>query len=186
VHLKLVAAGSAAVLALSGAGAAAAGSSQPLQNPAVEGAGSVFDAALAYLQIDKLTLAQDLKSGQSLAQIATAQGKTSDGLVAAAVAAAQAQLDVAVAAGKLTSAKEQALLGKFNTSLGTLVTKSFAGARVAGTQRPRPVTMFLQPLLSYLKLHITTELMNVRHMPSLHPIIAISHGKTTIAPGGTS
>jgi hypothetical protein len=163
VTLKLVAAGSAAALALCGAGAAVAAGSvhQALgiqapgsQAQGSEAAASVFDAAVAYLQIDKQTLAQDLRSGQSLAQVADAQGKTADGLVAAVVTAAQAQLDVAVAAGKLSSAKEQALLTKLRTSLGALVGKSFGGARVAGTPRPRPVTMFLQPLLSNLRLHL--------------------------------
>ena len=46
------------------------------------------------------------------------------------------------------------LLTKLRTSLGTLVGKSFGGARVAGTPRPRPVTMFLQPLLSNLRLQL--------------------------------
>ena len=77
-----------------------------------------------------------------------------DGLVDAVVTAAQAQLDVAVAAGELSSAKEQVLLTKLQTSLGALVGKSFGGAGVAGTPRPRPVTMFLQPLLSNLRLHL--------------------------------
>jgi hypothetical protein len=163
VNVKLVAAGSAAALALCGAGAAvAAGSAHQalgIQAPGnqaqgSEAAASAFDAAVAYLQIDKQTLAQDLRSGQSLAQVAEAQGKTVDGLVDAVVNAAQAQLDVAVAAGKLSSANEQALLTKLRTSLGVLVGKSFGGARVAGTPRPRPVTMFLQPLLSKLRLHL--------------------------------
>jgi hypothetical protein len=163
VNVKLVAAGSAAALALCGAGAAAAAGSahQALgvqapgnQAQGSEAAASAFDAAVAYLQIDKQTLAQDLRSGQSLAQVAEAQGKTVDGLVDAVVNAAQAQLDVAVAAGKLSSANEQALLTKLRTSLGVLVGKSFGGARVAGTPRPRPVTMFLQPLLSNLRLHL--------------------------------
>jgi hypothetical protein len=163
VNLKLVAAGSAAALALCGAGAAAAAGSAHqalgtqalgIQAPGSEAAASVFDAAVAYLQIDRQTLVQDLRSGQSLAQVADAQGKTADGLVDAVVTAAQAQLDVAVAAGKLSSAKEQVLLTTLRTSLGALVGKSFGGARVAGTPRPRPVTMFLQPLLSNLRLHL--------------------------------
>ena len=92
--------------------------------------------------------------GQSLAQIAVAQGKTSDGLVAAVVAAAKTQLDVAVAAGKLDSPKEQTLLTKLRTSLATLVTKNLPPAAQAGTSRPRPVTMFLQPCSPICKLHL--------------------------------
>jgi hypothetical protein len=161
VNLKLVAAGSAAALALGGAGAAAAGSSPgPAQHTTqaldVTAGVAVFDAALAYLQIDKQVLVQDLRSGQSLAQIAIAQGKTADGLVNAAVAAAQTQLDNAVDAGSLGKAREQVLLTKLRTSLNALVKKGLAGAKQAGTQRPQPVTMLLQPLTAYLKLHIRT------------------------------
>jgi hypothetical protein len=173
VNVKLVAAGSAVVLALSGAGAAAAGSSQPgsaKQAPALEAVGSVFDAALAYLHLDRQTLAKDLMDGQSLAQIAVAQGKTSDGLVDTVVAAAKTELDVAVTAGKLDSAKEQTLLTKLRSSLATLVTKNLPAATPAGTQRPRPVTMFLQPLLAYLKLHLVT-------LPNRGPIANPQTGK---------
>jgi hypothetical protein len=79
VNLKLVAAGSAAALALCGAGAAAAGSSpgqtqHTTQAVDVMAGVAVFDAALAYLQIDHQLLVQVLRSGQSHAQIAVAQG----------------------------------------------------------------------------------------------------------------
>ena len=158
MNVKLVAAGSAAALALCGAGAAAAGTSpaSPQQATDLAGGVAVFDAALAYLQIDRQTFVQDLRSGQSLAQIAVAQGKTADGLVDAAVNAAQTQLDNAVDAGKLGKAREQVLLTKFRASLNVLVKKGLAGARQTGTQRPALVTMFLQPLTAYLRLHIRT------------------------------
>ena len=68
--------------------------------------GSVVSAAVAYLQLDRATIVADLKAGQSLAQIATAHGKTADGLVTALLAPAKLRLDAAVAAGRLTSDKE--------------------------------------------------------------------------------
>jgi hypothetical protein len=182
VNVKLVAAGSAVVLALSGAGAAAAGSGQagsPKQVPGSEAVGSVFDAALAYLHLDRQTLAKDLMNGQSLAQIAAAQGKTSDGLVDAVVAAAKTQLDVAVTAGKLDGAKEQTLLTKLRTSLTALVTKNVAAATQAGTQRPRPVTMFLQPLLAYLRLHLVT-------LPNGGPVVNPPKGKLSSKLNGST
>jgi hypothetical protein len=183
VNVKLVAAGLAAALALCGAGiAAAAGSATQvlgIQAPGSEAATSVFDAAVAYLQLDKQTLAQDLRSGQSLAQIADAQGKTADGLVDAVVTAAQAQLDVAVAAGKLPSATEQALLTKLRTSLGALVGKSFGGARVAGIPRPRPVTMFFQPLLSNLRLHLGIVPNRLALKSKLHNNTSLAGGNGT-------
>lgn len=186
MKLKLVAVCSTAVLALCGIGAAAAanpGQKQPQSVKAyiatlAQGSrvdvGAVFDAAVAYLQIDKQTLFRNLKNGQSLAQIAVAQGKTADGLVNAVVAAAQTQLDAAVAAGKLSAAKEQALLTKLRTKLGALVTKSHGGGSAS---RPSPVTTFLQPLLGYLQLDISTVLNELRSGKSLAQI-AVAHGKT--------
>jgi hypothetical protein len=202
VNVKLVAAGSALVLALGGAGAAAAttghagSATHPARIPGVtpsEAVGTVFDAALAYLQIDRETLAKDLRGGQSLAQIAVAQGKTADGLVNATVAAAQAQLDALVAAGRLDSGREQALLTRFRTSLTVLVTKALPTARQAGTPRPRPVTMFIQPLLLYLRLHLVTLPNGFRPLPApMRPVqqrlnngtslaqIAIAHARATL------
>lgn len=181
MNVKLVAAGSAVMLALSGAGAAAAGAgtAAPKQAPGVEAVGSVFDAALAYLDIGKQALAQDLMHGQSLAQIAVAQGKTADGLVDAVVAAAQTQLDTAAAAHKIDGAKEQALLTKLRTSLAQLVTRNVPAAKQGATQRLRPVTMFLQPLLAYLKLHLVT-------LPNAGPIVQPRGTVTSKLDNGTS
>src|SRR5437870_846460 len=76
VKLKLVAVGSTAALALCGTGAAAAGNPGQTQPQSVKvhiatlaqgsrvDAGAVFDAAVAYLQIDKQTLFRNLKNGQ--------------------------------------------------------------------------------------------------------------------------
>jgi hypothetical protein len=162
VNRTLAAAGSAVALALCGAGAAAANAghtgSAPGAKPAQDnlvGAVAVFDAAIAYLEIDKLALFQDLKGGQSLAQIAAAQGKTADGLVDAVVDAAQTQLDAAVTLGKLGNAREQVVLAKLRTAVTALVTKTRAAATQAGT-RPLPVTMFFQPVLTRVQLHIVT------------------------------
>lgn len=194
MKLKLVAACSTAVLALCGATAASAGSGnngsqhhakQKLSVKAhvaklamrsgVE-VGAVFDAAVAYLKIDKQALFQDLRNGQSLAQIAVAQGKTAGGLVDAVVTAAQAQLDFAVTAGKLDAAKEQALLTKLRASLGSLVTKTASQAAGAITHRPA-VTAFLQPVLDYLHLELQTVLDELHSGKTLAQIAA-AHGKT--------
>jgi hypothetical protein len=185
VQLKLVAVCSTAALALCGTGAAATGNPGQKQPPSVRAhiatlaqgsgvdVGAVFNAAVAYLQIDKQTLFRSLKSGQSLTQIAVAQGKTADGLVNAVVAAAQTQLDNAVAAGRLSAAREQTLLTKLRTRLGTLVTKSYGGS----ASRPSSVTAFLQPLLAYLQLDISTVLNDLRSGKSLAQIAA-AQGKT--------
>lgn len=80
-------------------------------------------AAAAYLGITQAQLRSALASGQSLARIAQAHGKTAHGLVAAIVAAA-ARLDRAVAAKDVTSAQEQAILGRLEALVRGLVTHS--------------------------------------------------------------
>jgi hypothetical protein len=188
LKLKLVAIGSA--LALCAAGTAAADSGHAKHAATVKahvalaaqrshvGAGGLFDAAVTYLQIDKQTLLQGLKSGRSLAQIAVAHGKTADGLVNAVSVAAQTQLDAKVAAGKLDAAREQTLLAKLRTTLGTLVTKSFGGNTGGhGSVTTGPVTMFLAPVLDYLQVDLQTVWSDLRAGKSLAQI-ATTHGKT--------
>ena len=77
------------------------------------GAGS--KAVTSYLGITQAQLRSALASGKSLAQIATANGKTAAGLVAAIVATTKSQLDKAVAAKHLTAAQEKAILARTQT-----------------------------------------------------------------------
>jgi len=63
-----------------------------------------------YLGLKPEELRTQLQSGKSLADIATAQGKTVDGLKAAITDAVTKRLDAAVTAGKLDKAQEQKLL----------------------------------------------------------------------------
>jgi hypothetical protein len=81
-------------------------------------------AVASYLGITQAQLRSALVSGQSLAQIAKAHGKTTDGLVAAIVGVAKTRLDRAVAEKNLTAAQEQAILGRLETVVKTLVTHS--------------------------------------------------------------
>jgi hypothetical protein len=69
-----------------------------------------LEAAATYLGMTVADLQADLKAGKTLAQEATAKGKTVDGLVSALTAQAKANLDKAVAAGDITAAQEQTLL----------------------------------------------------------------------------
>jgi hypothetical protein len=69
-----------------------------------------LDAAAAYLGLTEEQLLTELESGKTLAQVATAHGKTAAGLVDALVAAAQKKLDEAVAAGRLSRTQADALL----------------------------------------------------------------------------
>lgn len=89
---------------------------------------SLVTTVTGYLGIDSSTLRSDLQKGQTLAQIAQAQGKTADGLVSAVVATEQASLGAAVSSGRLTSAQEQ----QIESRLSQLVTAIVDGTRPAG------------------------------------------------------
>jgi hypothetical protein len=91
-------------------------------------------AAAQYLQVDRATLAQDLRSGRSLAEIASTRGKSVSGLEAALVAAVQTKLDKAVSTGRLTSAAEQRVLARVQEMIGRLVNAKLA-ARPAAKAR---------------------------------------------------
>ncbi len=67
----------------------------------------------------------DVQSGKTLAQLATAQGKTADGLVQAILAAQEANLAKLVTAGKLTSDQEQTI----EKGLTTMITNIVNGTR---------------------------------------------------------
>lgn len=62
-------------------------------------------AAATYIGATEADLHTKLQAGQTLAQIATAAGKTRDGLIAAMVADGNAKIDAAVAAGTITAAQ---------------------------------------------------------------------------------
>ena len=70
----------------------------------------VLPAAAAYLGVTPAALRADLRSGKSLAQIATAKGKSVDGLKAALIAAIKTRVDAAKASGKLNAARADRLL----------------------------------------------------------------------------
>ena len=70
----------------------------------------LLPAAAAYLGVTPAALRADLRSGKSLAQIATAKGKSVDGLKAALVAAIKTRVDAAKASGKLNAARADRLL----------------------------------------------------------------------------
>jgi hypothetical protein len=74
-----------------------------------------------YLGLKPAELATQLQSGKSLATIATAQGKTVEGLKTAITDAATKQLDAAVTAGKLTKDQETKVLAGLSSHLDDLV-----------------------------------------------------------------
>ncbi len=80
------------------------------------GAGALA-AAASYLGLSERQLVAQLGAGRSLAQIATARGKSASGLKAAITASITATLDKAVAAKRITSAQEQEILSRLSSRL---------------------------------------------------------------------
>ena len=121
---KRIALGLSSTLILGAAGggiAAAAGSN----GPAPPAGGPPGAAAIAsYLGLSASELQSDLQGGKTLAQIATAEGKTVSGLEAAMVADAKSHLDGEVTAGTITSAQEQTMLSNLQSHLEDIVNSS--------------------------------------------------------------
>lgn len=82
-------------------------------------------AAASYVGIGRRELRSELRSGLTLAQVATAHGKTADGLVQELVTLVRGRLDRAVSRGRLTGAQEQALLTRLERRLDRLVNRTF-------------------------------------------------------------
>src|SRR5437763_17022334 len=84
-------------------------------------AADILTPAASFLGVSASDLASDLKSGKTLAQEATAKGKTAAGLVDAIVAAETKVLDADKAAGWLTDAQETNLLANLKSAITDLV-----------------------------------------------------------------
>lgn len=97
----------------------------------------MLQAAAAYLELTPQALAEQLRSGKSLAQVAEARGKSVQVLVDAIVAGAKTRLDAAVAAGKISSAKAAEILSRLKARVTALVTRS-APARPARPAKGAP------------------------------------------------
>ena len=88
--------------------------------------GDLVKAAGDYLGIDPATLLPQLRGGKSLADIANATpGKNSAGLIAALTTAANARVDAAVTANKLTADQAAGLKTKIAAEITAFVNRSF-------------------------------------------------------------
>jgi hypothetical protein len=99
--------------------------------PAAFRGGALIDTAAGYLGLSRDQLLERVRGGQTLAQIAAAQGKSAEGLIDAMVAAAKQQLDQKVAEGKLTAAQRDQIAGQLEARITELVNNG-RGARGAG------------------------------------------------------
>jgi Spy/CpxP family protein refolding chaperone len=86
-----------------------------------------LEAAAKYLGLTDAQLLTQLRSGKSLAEIATAQHKSVSGLTSTLKADVKARLDKAVAAKMLTSTQEQKLLSRLDQRLNALVNRKGLG-----------------------------------------------------------
>jgi hypothetical protein len=91
-----------------------------------------LDAAATYIGISATDLRTQLAAGKTLAAIATANGKTVDGLKTALTTAAKTDLDAAVTAGKLTQAQEDKILATLPARLDEEVNEVHTGGHGAG------------------------------------------------------
>ena len=97
-----------------------------------------FAAAADYLGITEAKLRAGLESGDTLAEIAKANGKTAAGLEQALVAAAKADLDAKVAAGQLTAAQRTSILADLESRVDDVVNGEFAFGFRGGPGGPPP------------------------------------------------
>jgi AraC-like DNA-binding protein len=98
-------------------------------------AGGRLSAAAKYLGLTETQLFNQLTSGKSLAQIASARGKSKSGLTDAMAGAVKARLEKAVAAQMLTSAQEQKVLARLPSILGKEVNRRGASFGPRGFER---------------------------------------------------
>lgn len=100
--------------------------------PGFAGGPGALPAAASYLGLTNAQLIQQLSGGKSLAQIATAKGKTVSGLEQAMTAGERKNLDRLVAAKVITKAMENQILSKWSANLSTRVNSKglgFPGAK---------------------------------------------------------
>jgi len=100
-------------------------------------------ATSRYLGISLPKLQSDLRSGKSLAKIASAQGKTASGLESAIKSAVKARVEAEVAGKRLTRAQAQNFLSALDAQVAAIVTR--AAPRVQWELRPHVLRQFRLP-----------------------------------------
>ncbi len=97
-----------------------------------------FTAAASYLGVTEDSLRTSLRSGDTLADVAKAKGKTSAGLVTALVTAATADIDEKVAAGKLTAERRTSILADLSDRIEAAVAGELGSGSRGGHGGPPP------------------------------------------------
>ena len=86
-----------------------------------------LDAAASYIGVTAAELRTQLSAGKTLAAIATANGKTAEGLEAALTTAAETDLAAAVKAGRITQAQADKILAALPTRLDQEINEAHTG-----------------------------------------------------------
>jgi hypothetical protein len=151
----------------------------PIGGPPGDAAiGHLLDAAAAYLGLSVDQLTQQLQGGKTLADVATAQGKSVDGLKQALLDAAKADLDRSVADGDLTADQEQQILGQLRSEIDDFVNGK--GGLSIHIEGPGPGVVLGGPFKTaadYLGLSVDQLTQELQAGKSLADI-ATEHGKS--------
>jgi hypothetical protein len=91
-----------------------------------------LDTAAAYLGVEEEALRDRLRDGETLADVAKAEGKSVDGLVTAIVAATTKRLDEAVTAGRLTKAQRDEIAADLKERTTAIVNGDFPALKGRG------------------------------------------------------
>jgi hypothetical protein len=102
------------------------------------GFGGDLSATAAYLGLDTEELRERLRNGESLADVAEAEGKSVDGLEQTMLDATRQRLDEAVEAGRLTREQADAMLERIEERIAEIVAGDFPGPRWRGPHRGGP------------------------------------------------
>jgi hypothetical protein len=111
----------------------------PWHGPFLLPPGGPLDAAATYLGVSVTDLFTELRSGKTLAQIATSKGRSVSGLEAAMVKAQTTQLDKAVSQGHLTKSQASAIETGLKQRVDEVVHHGFNGGHDDHGQWSGPV-----------------------------------------------
>ena len=89
--------------------------------------GPGLDAAASYLGLTEAELHTQLEAGNTLADVAKAQGKTVDGLVTALVSSAKTRIAADVQAGRLTQTRADAITADLQARIAEMVNSTHRG-----------------------------------------------------------
>jgi hypothetical protein len=136
----------------------------------------VLTPAASFLGLPVATLESDLAGGKTLAQEATAKGKTAADLVTALVAAEKVVLDGDKAAGWLTADQETAMLDRLTSAITDLVNN---GPPVPPSGKSGGPEGLLQTAATYLGISVSTLQTDLAGGKSLADVVtSVGGGKT--------